>query len=99
SPHISPPTPYTTPFRSPAFRHLAAPVGRERLEQPPQQMRPRLRHDVVDRHRAGDRRQPAPLRRLQTEQPDDIAGIGMEDGEAGRSEEHTSELQSPYDLV
>ena len=61
-----------------ARRHLAAPVGRERPEQPRHQVRAPRRHDVVDRHRAGQRRQPARFRGLQAQQPDDVARIGVE---------------------
>ena len=61
-----------------ALRHLAAAVGRERPEQPRHQVRTPLRHLVVDRHRAGQRRQPARFRGLQAQQPDDVAGIGVE---------------------
>ena len=64
--------------RLPALGHLAAPVGRHRLEQPPYQVRLPLRHDVVHRHRTGQRRQPARLRRLQAQQRDDVARIGVE---------------------
>ena len=45
--------------RTPALGHLAAPVGRHRLEQPPYKVRMPLRHGVVHRHRTGQRRQPA----------------------------------------
>ena len=61
-----------------ARRHLAAAVGRERPEQPRDQIRAPLCHFVVDRHRAGQRRQPARFRGLQAQQPDDIARIGVE---------------------
>ena len=61
-----------------ALGHLAAPVGRHRLEQPPHKVRVPLRHGVVHRHRTGQRRQPARFRGLQAQQRDDVARIGVE---------------------
>src|ERR1700712_3659463 len=61
-----------------ALRYLAAPVGGEGNEQPPQQVRAALRHRVVDAHGAGQRGQTTRLRRLQAQQSDDVAGVGVE---------------------
>ena len=61
-----------------AFRHLAAPVDRERLVEPLQQIGTAFRHDIVQRHRTDDRRQPARLRPPQAQQRDDVAAIDME---------------------
>ena len=60
-----------------AFRHLAAPVGGDRLEQELQQVGPAAAHLVEDRGRAHQRRQAAGLRRLEAQQADDVAGVGV----------------------
>src|SRR5437867_10966399 len=45
------------------------------------------------------RERPAPLRHVRDSQADDVLGRPARDARAVRSEEHTSEFQSPYDLV
>ena len=60
-----------------AFRHLAAPVGGDRLEQQLQQVGPAAAHLVEDRGRTHQRRQAAGLCRLEAQQADDVAGIGV----------------------
>ena len=61
-----------------ARRHFAAPVGGDGLEQQTQQVRPAPTHLVEDGARADQRRQAAAFRRLQAQQADDVAGIGVE---------------------
>jgi hypothetical protein len=58
-------------------RHLAPPVGRDRLHQQAQQVRAASAHLVEDGRRADQGRQPARARRPQAEQGHHVARIGV----------------------
>jgi hypothetical protein len=56
-----------------AFRHFAATIDGNGLEQARQQIRPPRRHHIVHGHRADDRREPAGLGAPQAQQRDNVA--------------------------
>src|SRR5207249_3966095 len=71
----------------------------EPLERGPQQHRERQHHDqqeIHDEDRGGD---PAPGAEVDSPRPETLASHGRVLAAAARSEEHTSELQSRFDLV
>src|SRR5207248_9911366 len=94
-PHPPRPTlfPYTTLFRSLVVQLGGGP----RLDLAPARSRERQRRGACWQHEPGDRQPPV---RAPASHPSSCQGQLRAERQAwSRSEEHTSELQSPYDLV